>query len=90
MRSTLEDVRSMEGLGLSAPLCPGMHATAPRDDLLAGLSVRQSRRDMHLQPFGGAGAAMLHIALGTVNVVPKYMQSRPISLRLNRHEFLRL
>ncbi len=67
-----------------------MLATVRHDDLLAGLSVRQSRRDMHLQPFSSARPAMLHIALGTVNVVPKYMQSRPISLRLNRHEFLRL
>ena len=80
----------MEGLGLSAPLCHGMRATARHDDLLAGRSVRQSRRDVHLQPFSSPGPAMLHVALGAVNVVPKYMQSRPISLRLNRHEFLRL
>ena len=90
MRSTLEDVRSMEGLGLSAPLLLGVRAKHRHGDLLAGLGVRQSCRGMHLQPLSSAGTAALHIALGTVNVVPKYVQSRPISLRLNGHEFLRL
>jgi len=81
----------MQRLGLSAPPDPaGACDGTRRDDLLAGLSVRQSRRAMPLQPFSGAGTAKLHIALGTVNVVPKYMQSRSLSLRLNRHEFLRL
>jgi hypothetical protein len=45
---------------------------------------------MRLQSLGRAGMLELHIALGAVNIVPEYMQSRPISLCLYGHSFLRL
>ena len=45
---------------------------------------------MRFQPFGGAWEFALHIAFGAVHVVSQYMQSRPISLCLDGHAFLRL
>ena len=43
-----------------------------------------------LQSLSGTRCAELHIALGTVNVVPKDMQSGPISLCFGSHSILRV
>jgi hypothetical protein len=45
---------------------------------------------MRLEPLGRTGKLALHIAFGAVNIVSEDVQSRPISLRLNGHWFLRL